>query len=174
MLTRTWRAILVTASLLSLTGASFGSAATPQSPEFSLRALDGPPVTSDSLRGEVVVLAFGASWLPLTRNQMEGLKKLADQYAGRGVAVYWVSTESDSPKSKNFADDNQLRELGRRYKITVLRDPDGAVSKRLSVDQLPSTVIINKQGQVAAVVGGLDPNAVDVAKQLAERLDKIL
>jgi alkyl hydroperoxide reductase subunit AhpC len=104
---------------------------------------------------------------------MESLKKLADQYAGRGVAVYWVSTESDSAKSKNFADDNQLRDLGRRYKITVLRDPDGLVSKRLGVDQLPSTVILNKQGQAAAVVGGLDPNA-DVAKQLAERLDKIL
>src|SRR5205809_7464009 len=140
---------------------------------FSFRAVDGQPVSSESLRGEVVVLAFGASWLPLTRNQMESLKKLADQYAGRGVAVYWVSTESDSPKSKNFADDNQLRELGRRYKITVLRDPDGVTSKRLGVDQLPSTVILNKQGQVAAAVGGLDPNA-DVAKQLAERLDKIL
>ena len=173
MLTRTWRAILITACLLSLIGASFANAATSQSPEFSLRALDGPLVTSESLRGEVVVLAFGASWLPLTRNQMESLKKLADQYAGRGVAVYWVSTESDSPKSKNFADDNQLRELGRRYKITVLRDPDGAISKRLGVDQLPSTVILNKQGQIAAAVGGLDPNA-DVAKQLAERLDKIL
>ena len=173
MLTGTWRAILITASLLSLIGASLANAATPQSPEFSLRALDGPPVTSESLRGEVVVLAFGASWLPLTRNQMESLKKLADQYAGRGVAVYWVSTESDAPKSKNFADDNQLRELGRRYKITVLRDPDGAMSKRLGVDQLPSSVILNKQGQVAAAVGGLDPNA-DFAKQLAERLDKIL
>ena len=173
MLTRTWRAILVTACLLSLTGASLAKTPTFQSPEFSLRALDGPPVTSESLRGEVVVLAFGASWLPLTRNQMESLKKLADQYAGRGVAVYWVSTESDSPKSKNFADDNQLRELGRKYKITVLRDADGAISKRLGVDQLPSTVIINKQGQVASTIGGLDPNA-DVAKQVAERLDKIL
>ena len=175
MLTRTWRAILLTACLLSLTGASLANAATFQSPEFSLRALDGPPVTSESLRGEVVVLAFGASWLPLTRNQMESLKKLADQYAGRGVAVYWVSTESDSPKSKNFADDNQLRELGRKYKITVLRDPDGGISKRLGVDQLPSTVIINKQGQVVATIGGLDPNPnADVAKQVAERLDKIL
>lgn len=173
MLTRTWRVILTAACLLSLTAASFANSSTLQSPDFSLRALDGPAVSSESLRGEVVVLAFGASWLPLTRNQMESLKKLADQYAGRGVAVYWVSTESDSAKSKNFADDNQLRELGRRYKITVLRDPDGLVSKRLGVDQLPSTVILNKQGQAAAVVGGLDPNA-DVAKQLAEKLDKIL
>jgi peroxiredoxin len=172
MLTKIRRAILVTTCLLSIAAIPFSQAAPLQSPEFSLRSLDGPAVTSESLRGEVVVLAFGASWLPLTRNQMEGLKKLADQYAGRGVAVYWVSTESDSAKSKNFAADDQLRELGRKYKITVLRDPDGAISKRLGVDQLPSIVILNKQGQVAAAMGGMDPNA-DLSKQLAEKLDKI-
>ena len=142
-----------------------------QNPDFSFRGIDGPAVTADSVRGEVVVLGFGASWLPLTRNHMEALKKLADQYAGSGVAVYWISTESDSAKSKNFADDNQLRELGRRYKLTVLRDPDGAVSKRLGVDQLPTTIILNKQGQTVANINGLDP---DVSKKLAEQLDKIL
>ena len=142
--------------------------------EFSMRAIDGDAVTSQSLRGEVVVLAFGASWLPLSRNQMEGVKKLADQYAGRGVAVYWVSTDSESAKSKNYASDDQLRELARKYKVTVLRDPDGAVSKRLGVDQLPSVVIIDKQGNISgAPIGGMDPTA-NLATQLAARLDKIL
>ena len=166
------RKIVVSAAALSvfLMAAPFARA---QAPDFSLRALDGPAVTSESLRGEVVVLAFGASWLPLTRNQMEGLKKLADQYAGRGVAVYWVSNDSDNPKSKNFVSDEELRDLGRKYKISVLRDPEGPVSRRLGVDQLPATVIINKQGQIAATLGGLDPSA-DLAKQVAERLDKML
>ncbi len=144
-----------------------------QAAEFSLRALDGEAVTSNSLRGEVVVLAFGASWLPLTRNQMEAVKKLADQYAGRGVAVYWVSTESESAKSKNYASDEALRDLGRKYKATVLRDPDGVVSKKLGVDQLPSVVIIDKHGNIAATIGGMDPTA-DLTKQLAEHLNKIL
>ena len=153
--------------------ATLAAPANNQSAEFSLRAIDGETVTSASLRGEAVVLAFGASWLPLTRNQMEAVKKLADQYAGRGVAVYWVSTESESPKSRNYAADEQLRELARKYKATVLRDPDGAVSKKLGVDQLPSVVIIDKQGNVAATIGGMDPTT-DLAKQLAERLNKIL
>ena len=165
--------ILMTAALAALMLASVAPRTGAQAPEFSFRSIDGPAVTSESLRGEVVVLGFGASWLPLTRNQMEGLKKLADQYANRGVAVYWVSSESDSQKSKNFASDDDLRALGRKYKITVLRDPNGAVSKRLGVDQFPSSVIINKQGQVVATLGGLDPNA-DLAKQLAEKLDKVL
>ena len=163
--------VLSTIALLGLIAIPPARANTPQNPEFSFRAVDGPAVTAESLRGEFVVIGFGASWLPLTRNHMEALKKLADQYAGRGVAVYWVSTESDSPKSKNFADDNQLRELGRKYKMTVLRDPDGTFSKRLGVDQIPTTVILNKQGQVVANINGLE---ADVSKQLAEHLDKIV
>ncbi len=173
MLTKIRTKVLVTIALATLTLFSVAARTQAQAAEFSFRSVDGPAVTSESLRGEVAVLAFGASWLPLTRNQMEGLKKLADQYAGRGVAVYWVSTESDSAKSKNFASDDDLRVLGRKYKITVLRDPDGTISKRMGVDQLPTTVIINKQGQAVATLGGLDPNS-DFAKQLAEKLDKVL
>jgi len=170
MVNRILKIILVSAALAVLT---FVFSASAQAPDFSFRAVNGPQITADSVRGQVVVLSFGASWLPLTRNQMEGLKKLADQYAGRGVAVYWVSSESDSAKSKNFVSDDDLRALERKYKITVLRDPDGAISKRMGVDQLPATVILNKTGQVAATLGGLDPSA-DLARQLSERLDKIL
>src|SRR5437016_14678458 len=83
--------------------------------EFSLRSIDGQTVTSQSLRGEVVVLAFGASWLPLSRTQLQGVKKLADQYSDRGVVVYWVSTEPDNPKAKNYASDEQLRPFAKKY-----------------------------------------------------------
>lgn len=141
--------------------------------EFSLRAIDGEAVTSQSLRGEVAVLAFGASWLPLSRNQMESVKKLADQYAGRGVAVYWVSADSENPKSKNYVSDDQLRDLARKYKVTILRDPEGALSRKLGVDQLPSVIILNKQGNVADSIGGMDPNT-NLTTQLSARLDKIL
>lgn len=155
-------------------GAVIVSASAAQAqPEFSLRAIDGEAVTSQSLRGEVAVLAFGASWLPLSRNQMESVKKLADQYAGRGVAVYWVSADSDNLKSKNYVSDDQLRELARKYKVSILRDPDGALSRKLGIDQLPSIVILDKQGNVAGSIGGMDPNA-NLTTQLSARLDKIL
>jgi peroxiredoxin len=144
--------------------------------QFSMRSVDGQTVTSDSLRGEVVVLAFGASWLPLSKTQLQGVRKLADEYSERGVAVYWVSTESEDPKSKNFASDEQLRAFAQKYglKVTVLRDRDGAVSKKMGVDQLPSVIILDKQGNiVGGPIGGLDPNG-NLAGQLAGRLDKIL
>jgi peroxiredoxin len=143
--------------------------------DFSLRSIDGQTITSDSLRGEVVVLAFGASWLPLSKAQLQGIRKLADQYSDRGVVVYWVSTESEEAKSKNFASDEQLKAFAQKYglKVTVLRDPDGAVSKKFGIDQLPSIVIIDKQGNASEPIGGLDPNG-NLADQLASRLDKVL
>jgi cytochrome c biogenesis protein CcmG, thiol:disulfide interchange protein DsbE len=144
--------------------------------EFSLRSVDGQTVSSASLRGEVVVLAFGASWLPLSKTQLQGVRKFADEYSDRGVVVYWVSTESEDSKSKNFASDDQLRGFAQKYglKVTVLRDPDGNISKKMGVDQLPSIIIIDKQGNiVGAPIGGLDPSG-NLANQLAGRLDKIL
>jgi cytochrome c biogenesis protein CcmG/thiol:disulfide interchange protein DsbE len=162
-------AIAVIILVAAFSGAIFAQGPT----EFSLRAIDGEPVTSQSLRGEVVVLAVGASWLPLTRDQLEGVKRLADQYASKGVAVYWVSADSENPKSKNFVSDDQLRELARKYKVTILRDPDGAFSRKLGVDQLPSVIILDKQGNVAGAIGGMDPK-LNLTVQLAARLDKIL
>lgn len=143
--------------------------------EFSLRSVDGQTITSSSLRGEVVVLAFGASWLPLSKTQLQGVRKLADEYSNRGVVVYWVSTESEDSKSKNFASDDQLRAFAQKYglKVTVLRDPDGAVSKRFGIDQLPSVVIIDKEGNASEPIGGLDPQG-NLAGQLADRLKAVL
>lgn len=144
--------------------------------DFSLRSIDGQTVSSDSLRGEVVVLAFGASWLPLSKTQLQGVRKLADEYSNRNVVVYWVSTESDDSKSKNYASDQQLKSFSEKYglNVTVLRDPNGVVSKKFGVDQLPSIVILDKEGNIAGTpIGGLDPLG-NLAAQLAPRLDKLL
>jgi peroxiredoxin len=175
-LKRKTRAALALTLLLGLT-ASGRTQKGPTGPaEFSLRSIDGQTITSDSLRGEVVVLAFGASWLPLSRAQLQGVKKLADEYSDRGVVVYWVSTESENAKSKNYASDEQLRGFVKKFglAVTVLRDPDGAVSKKLGADELPSVVILDKQGNlVGEPVKGIDPDG-NLAGQLAKQLDRIL
>jgi peroxiredoxin len=169
------RILLMALFLVVILGTSLALGQNRAPAEFSLRTIDGQTITSDSLRGEVVVLAFGASWLPLSKTQLQGVRKLADEYSNRGVVVYWVSTESEDPKSKNFASDDQLRAFAQKYglKVTVLRDPDGATSKKFGIDQLPSMVIIDKQGNATEPIGGLDPNG-NLASQLASRLDKVL
>src|SRR5262245_57136158 len=140
MFLRTRKSLMAGSLTVLVACAAMGRQNRPSGPvEFSLRSVDGQTVTSESLRGEVVVMAFGASWLPLSRTQLQGIRKLADEYSQRGVVVYWVSTESEDSKSKNFASDDQLRAFAQKYglKVTVLRDPDGGLSKKMGIDQLP-------------------------------------
>lgn len=152
------------------------SSARPAPVEFSLRAIDGQTVSSDEVRGQVVVLAVGASWLPITRKQVQGVRKLADTYSAHGVIVYWVSTDSEKPNSRNYASDDQLRAFARKYdlNLTVLRDPDGKVAKQFGVDQVPAVVILDKQGEVyGEPINGIDPDG-NLDDHLAPILDKLI
>ncbi len=145
---------------------------------FNLRTVDGGSITSEMLRGDVVVLAFGASWLPLSRTQVQGVQGLADEYRDRDLRVYWVSTDSEKPQSKNYATDDQIRSFARKHglKVAALRDPDGALFKRFGVagNQLPAIVILDREGNVAETVGGLnpDPESGTLAAKLAPRLGR--
>lgn len=144
--------------------------------QFSLRSIDGQAIGTQEVRGQVVVLAVGASWLPLSRKQGQNIRKLANEYGKRGVVVYWVSTDSESPKSRNYASDEQLKAFSRRHdlNVTVLRDPDAEVVKQMGVDQLPAIIILDKQGRVfRSPITGLDPEG-DLSQQLAEPLDALL
>jgi peroxiredoxin len=163
-------------AVLSLTQVSFAQKPAAGPADFSLRSINGQTVTAQSLRGKVAVLAFGASWLPLSRTQLQSLKKVAERYGDRGVIVYWISTESENTKAKNFATDEQLRAFGQKYggDITVLRDPDMAVARRLGAVELPSIVILDKQGNLSGeAIKGLDADGNQMA-QLTTQLDKIL
>lgn len=164
------------AVLLGLSSIVLGQKSATGPAEFSLRSIDHQVVTSASLRGEVVILAFGASWLQLSRAQLQGVKKLADNYTSRGVVVFWVSTESEDAKSKNYASDEQLRAFGKKYgmDVTVLRDPDMVVAKKLGATELPSIIILDKQGNlVGEAIKGINPDG-NLTGQVAEQLDRIL
>jgi len=144
--------------------------------QFSFHSIDGATVTNDDVHGQVVVLAFGASWLPLSKKLAQGIRKIANDYSAHGVIVYWVSTDSDSPHSRNYASDAQLRDFAKKYdlNLTVLRDPDGRISKQFGVDQIPAIVILDKQGRVyGEPMNGLDPD-IDLNNELAKPLNRVL
>jgi peroxiredoxin len=162
--------------LVALSWAAPGSGA--QGPlDFRLKTTDGGEITSEMVRGDVVVLAFGSSLLgPLSRQQVQGVQELADEYGARDVRVYWVTTDSDKPQAKTYATDEQLRAFANKagLKAAVLRDPDGALFRKTGADQLPAVVILDRHGAVSVpVVGGHDPKRT-LVKALADRLDKML
>jgi thiol-disulfide isomerase/thioredoxin len=144
---------------------------------LNLTALGGEKINVQGQKGKVVVLAIGASWLPLSAQQAIFTNKLAKKYAGRDVVIYFVATDSVAEKSKNYASDEDIRKFAANNKLNVpiLRDSDGiATAKKFSIDQLPSFVILDKDGKPAAEsYSGIDPKS-DITVAISQQIDKIL
>lgn len=147
------------------------------SAQTSLIGLDGSRVDVQAQQGKVVILAIGASWLPLSGKQAEFTNLLAKKYAGRDVIVYFVTTDSTVVKSKNFASNEDIKKFATTNKLmpTILRDSDGASTlKKFNIDQIPSFVILDKSGNmVGQAFGGIDPN-YDITVPISKAVDKIL
>ena len=144
--------------------------------QTTLTMIGGGSVDLDAQKGKVVVLAYGAKWLPLSAKQADYTNLLAKKYAGKNVAIYFVATDSLNSKSKNFATNETLAQFVTNAKLSVpvLRDPDGAHMKKYRVDQLPSFVVLDKTGAVSGdPFGGIDPK-FDITIPISKRIDSLL
>lgn len=147
-------------------------------PAQTLTSLNGENINVEGRTGKVVVLAVGASWLPLSKEQAAIIARLEKKYAGKAVEIYFVATDSTNAKSKNYASDDALKAFALKNKIRadiMLRDSDGAKTlRKFAIDQLPSFVILDKNGRMSGdAFGGIDPE-VDLSVSLAKAIDKLL
>ncbi len=145
--------------------------------QTNLTSLDGTRVNVEGQNGKVVVLAIGASWLPLSNKQAEFTNALAKKYSGRDVVIYFVATDSLNAGSKNFASNDSIRKFAgvNKLTVTVLRDADGAATlRKFNVEQVPSFVILDKSGrEVGEPFGGIDPK-YDITIPISKAIDKLL
>ena len=162
-------------AILSITlAAAFAASA-----QTNLTSLDGSRVNVEGQNSKVVVLAIGASWLPLSNKQAEFTNALAKKYAGRDVVLYFIATDSANAGSKNFASTDAIRKFatGNKITVTVLRDPDGAATlKKFNVEQVPSFVVLDKNGkQIGEPISGIDPTGkYDITVPVSKLIDKLL
>lgn len=140
-------------------------------------SLGGEKIDLASQKGKVVVLAIGASWLPLSKDQATAINKLQRKYNGKDVAIYFIATDSASTKSKNYASDEEIQKFADTNKLTIsiLRDSDGTQSiKKYKIDQLPAFIILDKEGALAdGPFTGIDPKT-DISVLLSQKIDKLL
>lgn len=164
---------IIFAALSLVIAAAFSVSA--QSVTFT--SLGGEKIDLASQKGKVVVLAIGASWLPLSKDQATAINKLSRKYNGKDVAIYFIATDSASAKSKNYASDDQIQKFADTNKLTisVLRDSDGLQSvKKYKIDQLPAFIILDKEGALAdGPFTGIDPKT-DISVLLSQKIDKLL
>jgi peroxiredoxin len=114
-------------------------------PDFALRAAAGGNVRLSEHRGEVVVLSFWSSRCTPCRTQLAALSRSLATYQSAGLAVYGVGVDDDPVQALAFA-----RSTGVGFEL--LLDPAKAVSRSYQVDNLPMTVLIDRNGTVRHVL----------------------
>ena len=116
-----------------------------------------------SLRGQVVVLNFWASWCEPCQVEAPLLERAQSALARNGGTVLGVTYLDASPDSQSFV---------RHYGLTYpnLRDNSGAFAHSYGTDQLPESFVIDRDGHIAAISRGeLDQRFLDRAIALAKR-----
>lgn len=138
-----------------------------QAPDFQLPGLDGKTVSLSSLRGSVVLLDFWATWCLGCRDSLALSVTLHETFAKQGLSVWAVHTLGEDMKP---IEDNPdainvfLRQEGLTG-LPVLMDSKGAVKRRFSVVGLPTSVVIDRAGNVEQVFFGV-PDAKEMLRAL--------
>ena len=112
-----------------------------KAPDFTLKSNSGKNIKLSEYRGEVVLLNFWASWCGPCRQEMPLLEQLHERYSSYGFTVMGVNVEEDSSKAKKM-----LRDVPVTFPI--LFDTENKASKQYKVSAMPSTVMIDRDGNM--------------------------
>ncbi len=129
----------------ALTGTSSGAA-----PDFSLPARSGEPISLDALRGQVVMINFWASWCGPCRQEFPLLDQLYQRYSPLGFTLLGVNVESDVSDAERWLAETPVS-------FPVLFDRENKVSQLYAVSAMPSTVFIDRRGNIRYLHRGFKP-----------------
>ena len=109
-------------------------------PDVQFPKLDGGNLRLADLRGRVVVLNFWATWCIPCRSEIPALSAMQKSMEAEGLTVVGVSYDDTAERIQDFQKD-----LKQEYTV-VLGGQD--VGSQLPASPLPTTYIIDRQGQI--------------------------
>ncbi len=111
-------------------------------PDWSLEIEDGKQISSESLRGKVVLLDFWATWCAPCRAAMQGLQTIHEEYADQEVRVIGLQVH-DKKDPAPF-----LAELGITYPTYKGDQVVEIVGKAIKVQNLPALFVVSPEGKL--------------------------
>lgn len=118
-----------------------------RAPEIGLRDLDGNRITMSSLRGNVVLVDFWASWCEPCAEEMPVLERLYQRYRDQGFRVVAVSQDRQVSNVRSFLRQHSVS-------FPVVHDASHQVAGRYRPPRMPSSYIIDRNGVVRHVHAG--------------------
>jgi peroxiredoxin len=144
----------------------FARAAAPApAPDFTLPARDGGNVRLSDLRGQVVMINFWATWCGPCRQEMPLLQQIQAKYEPLGFTLVGINVEPDSAAAITW-----LKQVS--VSFPILFDQKNVVAEQFGVQGMPSSVFVDRAGNVRYVHRGYQPGDeakyADMVRSLAK------
>jgi thiol-disulfide isomerase/thioredoxin len=144
---------------------------------FSVRTLDGEPISSESWRGRVVVLSYWATWCPPCLAEIPEISVLQNRYKNDPrVAVVAVNAGyggDTAQKARAFL-------IRRNFDLTTEIDDiktngstKGEAAVRIGLKVVPTLFILNKDHRLVAEHVGFD-SSEHLVGTLSKRIDSLI
>lgn len=111
-----------------------------KAPVFSL---PGDGVTHDlsKLKGKVVYIDFWASWCVPCRKSFPWMNDMRNRYDRKDLQIIAINLDADKGEAMKF-----LEKVPASFDIAY--DPDGEIAAKYDLQVMPSSYLINKNGEV--------------------------
>lgn len=97
--------------------------------------------TAEAHRGKVVVLDFWASWCTPCKQSFPFWNQMHARYADQGLVIIGVNVDEQRSRAEAF-----LKSTPASFQIQY--DPKGELPLRYAVKAMPTSVVIDRKGQV--------------------------
>jgi cytochrome c biogenesis protein CcmG/thiol:disulfide interchange protein DsbE len=106
---------------------------------FSITSFDGNIIDTATMRGEVVVINFWASWCGPCKMEARDLEKVYRKYKGKGVRFVGIAVDDTLENARGFI---------ARYGVTYPNafDFENRLAAGYSIFAIPTTYVLDKEG----------------------------
>ncbi|WLR49624.1 thiol-disulfide oxidoreductase ResA [Bacillus tianshenii] len=118
-----------------------------QAPDFVLENLKGEKVQLSDYEGKGVFLNFWGTWCKPCEREMPYMQNLYPEYKEKGVEILAVNVGESNLAVEKFKE---------RFGLTfpIILDKKGEVIEAFGVNPLPTTFLINKDGEIVDILTG--------------------
>lgn len=132
--------------------------------DFELKDQYGKTHKLSDYKGKVVFLNFWATWCPPCKMEMPDIQKIYEKYEKQGEKSEVVILSLAAPNTQDEKDIDGIKEFLEEngYTYPVLMDDGGYTFGAYRISSLPTTFMIDKEGNVFGFVqGGLTQEAME-------------
>ena len=131
--------MLLLGLVMLLPGTATASDGHSKAPDFTLKSRSGENLRLAEQRGNIVLVNFWASWCGPCREELPKMEALQKSYQDLGFTVLAINVDDNPAKAESLLSEVEVS-------FPVLFDPEGKISQQYNLSAMPTTVIVDRDG----------------------------